>query len=61
MQGLDRSELFVASVASQLVVDDLVDCGLTLLPAPRRPQMLHQAVLVGEGILALRAEEPVTW
>jgi len=59
VQGLNRPELLVAPAAGQLVVDDPVDSGLALLPAPRRPQMLHQAVLVGERVLALRAEKPV--
>ena len=59
VQSLDRSKLLVAPVAGQLVVDDLVDGGLALLPAAGRPQMLHQAVLVGERVLALGTEEPV--
>ena len=61
VQSLDRSKLLVAPVAGQLVVDDLVDGGLALLPAAGRPQMLHQAVLVGERVLALGTEEPVAW
>ena len=59
VQSLDRSKLLVAPVAGQLVVDDLVDGGLALLPAARRPQVLHQAVLVGKRVLALRAEQAI--
>ena len=59
VQSLDRPELLVASVAGQLVVDDAVDGGLALLAAARRPQVLHQAVLVGKRVLALRAEQAI--
>ena len=59
VQSLDRSELLVAPVAGQLVVDDLVDGGLTLLSAASGPEVLHQAVLVGKRVLALGAEEPI--
>jgi len=59
VQGLDRPELLVASAAGQLIVDDPVDGGLALLATPRRPEVLHQAVLVGERVLAFGAEEAV--
>ena len=60
VQGLDRTELLVASAAGQLVVDDPVDGGLALLTTPGRAEMLHQAVLVRERVLALGAEQPVS-